>query len=64
MKNKAEEQTLSRHRTVLPFRRAFRPINAIIVRPYGIQKIEFEGDPDVPWISYEDFREREFTTHH
>lgn len=64
MKMKAEELTLRRYRTALPFF-AIRPYSSNNdTRPFGTQKIEFEGDPDVSWIGYDDFMENGFTTRH
>lgn len=63
MKIKAEDTTLRRYRTALPFCRPVRSFNPS-THPFGKQKIEFEGDPDVALISADDFVEIEFVTCH
>ncbi len=66
MEKVAEEKTLSRTLVVVPTLRR-RPVRNYVCNTnlstmrgrFGIQKIEFEGDPDVPLISHEDFRDAE-----
>ena len=70
MEKMAEDKTL-RRALVVPLRpwRSIRNslinTNRLIMRgPFGVQRIEFEGDPDVPMISHEDFCDREFAIIH